>query len=67
MITVRVNHEPKLLDSKISLEALLNNLSISLQGIAVAINNQIITKAAWSNTLLNENDNITIIQATQGG
>ena len=67
MITIQVNHELKSIEQQTSLESLLNILKISLKGIAVAINNQIITKSAWSSTLLNENDNVTIIQATQGG
>lgn len=36
-------------------------------GIAVAINNKIITKSAWSNTSIVADDKITIITATQGG
>lgn len=67
MITVHVNNISKEVKAKASLETILDNLKISKQGIAVAINNQIITKAIWNATFLNENDNITIIQATQGG
>lgn len=67
MITIQVNHELKLIEEQMSLESLLGTLKISLKGIAVAINNQIITKSSWSNTLLKESDNVTIIQATQGG
>ena len=67
MITIQVNYEQKSLESETSLEVLLSELSISPQGIAVAINNQIITKNSWSETALKENDNVTIIKATQGG
>ena len=67
MITIQVNHELKSIEQQTSLESLLNILKISLKGIAVAINNQIITKNSWSETALKENDNVTIIKATQGG
>ncbi len=66
MITIQVNHEKKSIEQS-TLDVLLNILKINTKGIAVAINNQIITKSAWSNTSLKENDNVTIIQATQGG
>lgn len=67
MITVKINHQTKSIEASNCLETVLDNLKISKQGIAVAINNQIITKTIWDNTFLKENDNVTIIQATQGG
>lgn len=66
-MTINVNHEPKTIDEASSLDALLDELNIAKHGIAVAINNGIITRSAWEQTTLKENDTITIIQATQGG
>ncbi|MBT4774234.1 MAG: sulfur carrier protein ThiS [Crocinitomicaceae bacterium] len=37
------------------------------QGIALAINDSIVSKANWKNVLLYENDKLLIITATQGG
>ncbi|MCC6864692.1 MAG: sulfur carrier protein ThiS [Ignavibacteria bacterium] len=37
------------------------------KGIAVALNNMIIPKCRWGETLLNENDNVEIVHAVQGG
>ncbi len=52
----------------LSLQEVLASLSISQpQGIAIAVNNQIITKSNWESTLLQEEDKVTIIRATQGG
>ena len=67
MITVTVNQDTKNIGATVSLDKLLEQLNISLVGIAVAVNNQIITKQNWVNTSLHQNDNITIIKATQGG
>ena len=67
MITIHINHKPRNIESSDSLELVLENLNISKQGIAVAINDQIITKAIWPKTTLTANDKITIIQTTQGG
>jgi len=66
-MNIHVNHESKSIAETSNLNMLLSQLNISKQGIAVAINNQIITKTQWEQTLLSENDNVTIIIATQGG
>ena len=36
-------------------------------GIAIAVNNQVISKANWQQILLKDQDKVTIITATQGG
>jgi len=65
-MNIELNKE-KYFTDKTKLNALLEELSISSKGIAVAINDEIILKNEWEHTLLNENDKITIIKATQGG
>lgn len=55
--------------------SLANNLKLFLiekemadkSGIAVALNEDVIQKNNWENTLLSENDRILVITATQGG
>lgn len=37
------------------------------KGIAVALNNRIVPQSFWAETILNNNDSILIITATQGG
>ena len=37
------------------------------KGIAVAVNNSVISKSDWENYIVKPNDNILIIKATQGG
>ena len=41
--------------------------SIPLQGIAIAVNSQIIPRCEWDEQLLSPMDNIMIISATRGG
>ncbi len=67
MIPINVNNEVKEVNSKTSIELLLQILQQNENGIAVAINNHIITKSDWKKTILKENDNVLLIQATQGG
>jgi sulfur carrier protein len=37
------------------------------KGIAIAINNNVVPKAEWAAYLLQSEDKVTIIKATQGG
>ena len=65
---ITVNKETLVCPDNIQLDSLLSRLDkIALKGIAVSINNQIIPKKNWPSTPIKENDNITIITATQGG
>lgn len=66
-MTVNVNNQSKSVSKNSSLELLLQQLDLSRNGIAIAVNNEIIGKEKWNSTILNSNDTITIIQATQGG
>ncbi|TXE09582.1 sulfur carrier protein ThiS [Seonamhaeicola algicola] len=67
MITITVNNKPQSAPKNISLQQFLTNTVSSTQGIAVAINQEIIAKANWENKVLFNGDTILIIQATQGG
>lgn len=67
MITVNVNNTAYKLEEQSSLQDVIQHLNINEDGIAVAINQSIITKTDWQITRLSNNDNVLIIQATQGG
>lgn len=67
MITVKINNQPKRITDHSSVTQLLQQLEQPEHGIAVAINQQIITKTEWSSKTIAANDDILIIQATQGG
>ena len=68
MITILVNNKPIAISAKTTLIDLLNEQQLSsLKGIAVAINNNVISKTNWPSLQLSNNDKITIIKATQGG
>ena len=66
-MTVIVNNQPKEFQKDPDVQVLLSSLAIASNGIAVAINNTVIPKSEWTVTKLKDNDNVTIIQATQGG
>lgn len=67
MINITVNNTPHKIPKKSTLKLMLDELNISSEGIAVAINQEVILTEDWSHTFLAENDTILIIQATQGG
>ena len=62
-----LNHKPIQFNDSTSLKEVLLKSGIEARGIAVAINNQVISKENWNSVLVKDNDQITVIQATQGG
>jgi sulfur carrier protein len=64
-----INHTRKTFDVlPETLEALMViEIPQKRKGIAVALNNRIIPQSFWAETILNDNDSILIITATQGG
>jgi sulfur carrier protein len=48
-------------------EIVFSQLGDKQKGVAVAVNDSVIPKSNWENHLLNANDTILIIKATQGG
>jgi sulfur carrier protein len=65
---ITVNHQNHQLKEVCSVEQMLAIvLSGQAKGVAVAVNQCIITKSDWSNHLLKEGDEVMLIKATQGG
>ncbi|GAA4234143.1 hypothetical protein GCM10022291_12910 [Postechiella marina] len=67
MITIYVNQKEVSLKPNTNILQLLQSLNSPLQGIAVAIKDDIIPNANWEKHLLSNQDQVLIIQATQGG
>lgn len=65
---ITVNQQNYPISETCSIAHLLEEvLKIPAQGIAVAINQTIISKAEWPKRLLQDGDRLTLIKATQGG
>ncbi|MDN3666833.1 sulfur carrier protein ThiS [Algibacter miyuki] len=67
MINIKVNNQNHKFKVNSTLDQVLDMLDISPQGIALAVNQDIITKALWKTYTLTEGDSVLIITATQGG
>lgn len=65
---VIVNQETVEIQDNCSIATLLELLPhLPAKGIAVALNQQLITKSEWSGHILAHGDKVMIIKATQGG
>ena len=67
-MTISVNNQTLEVEARTLLsDVVFNQLGGHSKGIAVAINGQVSPKTSWQETVVNENDDILIIKATQGG
>lgn len=67
MIEIKVNNELHQFDDHLSISQLISQLEIAENGIAIAVNQNIITKQSWDKTFIQNQDDLLIIKATQGG
>ncbi|XCF06453.1 sulfur carrier protein ThiS [Tamlana crocina] len=67
MITIHLNEREVNIDETVNVSQLLTQENYPQIGIAVAVNQNIISKEHWSEQTFQNGDSILIIQATQGG
>ncbi|TXD52605.1 MULTISPECIES: sulfur carrier protein ThiS [unclassified Polaribacter] len=67
MITIKVNQEIHQLSEILTVAAFVRFININTNGIAIAINGNVIKKTDWSFILLQNSDEVLIIKSTQGG
>lgn len=66
-MNITVNNQPYHSEDRLSLSQLLADLAIKGQGIAVAVNEEIISRNLWEDHNLCDGDRVTVIRATAGG
>jgi sulfur carrier protein len=65
---ISINHIKTTVEENTSLTAVVAlNSGENTKGIAVAVNENVVPKNEWDNTILHQNDTVIIIKATQGG
>lgn len=65
---IYINGKPHNYKKQQNLAELFDSLDIKPEkGIAVAVNNSVILKTNWKNYLVNREDKILLIKASQGG
>ncbi|MFI3266941.1 MAG: sulfur carrier protein ThiS [Rikenellaceae bacterium] len=65
-MNITLNNKQETIKSQ-NLIQLIEEFAIDTKGIAIAINNKVISRGMWEETLLNENDQIIIVSAVFGG
>lgn len=65
---ITINNNQYIFDENTSLENAIDKLKLEeTKGIALALNEQIIPRSQWNETILNNEDKIIIIGAVAGG
>ncbi|ASI89387.1 sulfur carrier protein ThiS [Vibrio mediterranei] len=67
MIQFTVNNAPKETSDELNLISVFKELDIDTQGCAVAVDDEIIPRAKWSDFTVKSNMSINIFQAIAGG
>ncbi|KAB1155165.1 MULTISPECIES: sulfur carrier protein ThiS [Tenacibaculum] len=67
MILIKVNENKHQFSNNLTVKELIENLKVQTNGIALAVNNNVIKKENWTSETLQNNDEVLIIKSTQGG
>lgn len=62
-----INGTPREIEAPVTLDSLLTMLDVPKEGIAIALNREIVPKAKRQTRTLRENDDVDIIHAVCGG
>jgi len=66
--TILVNDRPRPLGSGAGVAQLVEDMGLARRrGVAVAVNGVVVPRAEWAGRLLQPDDRVLVIQATQGG
>ena len=66
-MNIQVNGEEKEIESGATLADLLNALGVAVEGLAVAINMEIVRRGEYASTKFSEGDEVEIVRAVGGG
>lgn len=65
---IHINDTPRELFASTTLDELALSLGLAgRRGVAVAVNDTVVPRAAWPSHTLTDGDRVLVIQATQGG
>jgi sulfur carrier protein len=66
-VTLTVNGEPREVGDGTTLDALIETLGVRRDGIAAALNDEVVPRARHAGTALRDGDRLEIIVAVAGG
>ncbi|WP_399092261.1 sulfur carrier protein ThiS [Streptomyces sp. BBFR2] len=66
-VTVTVNGAPREIPGGLTLDRLVATLSTAPSGVAAAVNETVVPRSRWTDTLLGAGDRVEVLTAVQGG
>ena len=66
-VQVRLNGEPRELPDGTTLDAAVAALTTAPEGIAAAVNGDVVPRSSWTATPLRAGDQVEVVTAVQGG
>ncbi len=64
---VIINGEHRELAPRTTVAAVVRSLTEATSGVAVAVNDEVVPRASWTETEVTENDRVDVLTAVQGG
>jgi len=66
-MTIKLNGDPHELQGPLSVSALLEHLDVDSRRVAVELNLNVVKKAAYDSSLINDGDEVEIVNFVGGG
>lgn len=66
-ISVSVNGEPRAIAAGTTLGGLVSTLTDAHSGVAAAVNEAVVPRSRWQETVLGDGDRVEVLTAVQGG
>ena len=66
-IEIMLNGEAKSLPAGVNVQDLVDQLGLTGQALAVAVNRQVVPRASWGQRVLQASDRVEIVRAIGGG
>jgi len=66
-MTVTINGTPRDLPSGVTLADVVGQLTRHPQGVAAAVNGEVVPRRVWTDTPLADRDEVEVVTAVQGG
>ncbi len=66
-LNVHVNGEARTVAHNTTVRALLRELGALREGVAVALNDELVLRSTWESTELHDHDNLEVLSAAPGG
>ncbi|MGH9211082.1 MAG: sulfur carrier protein ThiS [Acidimicrobiales bacterium] len=66
-MTIVVNGEAQALDGPLSLDDLVDAMGFERQGLAIAVNDEVVPRSTWPDRAVGDGDRVEILNIAQGG